>query len=64
MVALVVFKSLDLDWLTSIITKQPLVSQTGDTRLSHRHAPCLTCSTPAFVSELLVQTMVLEGGSG
>lgn len=26
MVALVVFKSLDLDWLTSVITKQPLVS--------------------------------------
>lgn len=25
MVALVVFKSLDLDWLTSVITKQPLV---------------------------------------
>ena len=25
-VALVVFKSLDLDWLTSVITKQPLVS--------------------------------------
>lgn len=27
MVALVVFKSLDLDWLTSVITKQPLVSR-------------------------------------
>lgn len=25
-VALVVFKSLDLDWLTSVVTKQPLVS--------------------------------------
>ena len=25
MVALVVFKSLDLDWLTSVITKRPLV---------------------------------------
>lgn len=25
-VALVVFKSLDLDWLTSVITKHPLVS--------------------------------------
>lgn len=27
MVALVVFKGLDLDWLTSVITKQPLVFQ-------------------------------------
>lgn len=27
MVALVVFKSLDLDWLTSVISKRPLVSR-------------------------------------
>lgn len=26
MVAVVVFKSLDLDWLASVVTKQPLVS--------------------------------------
>lgn len=29
MIALVVFKSLDLDWLTSVITKKPLVSHQG-----------------------------------
>lgn len=27
MVAIVVFKSLDLDWLTSVISKRPLVSR-------------------------------------
>lgn len=37
MVALVVFKSLDLDWLTSVVTKQPLVSPShrGDISLSN-----------------------------
>lgn len=36
MVALVVFKSLDLDWLTSVITKQPLVSQHHRNRCTQR----------------------------
>lgn len=37
MVALVVFKSLDLDWLTSVVTKQPLVSRSrkGEISLSN-----------------------------
>lgn len=32
-VALVIFKSLDLDWLTSVVTKQPLVSL--HTKITH-----------------------------
>lgn len=39
MVALVVFKSLDLDWLTSVITKKPLVS------LPHRNCMQKWCIT-------------------
>lgn len=40
MVALVVFKSLDLDWLTSVVTKQPLVN------LHHRsHCTQKACIT-------------------
>lgn len=40
MVALVVFKSLDLDWLTSVITKQPLVSLHRSNRCTHKW--CIT----------------------
>lgn len=60
MVALVVFKSLDLDWLTSVVTKQPLVSR------SHREQQKSPLAiTPSLSSSgLLVQTVVLEGGGG
>lgn len=60
MVALAVFKSLDLDWLTSVVTKQPLV------RRSHRgQQKSPSAITPSLSSSgLLVQTVVLEGGGG
>lgn len=60
MVVLVVFKSLDLDWLTSIVTKQPLVRQShrGQQKSSSAITPSLS------LSGLLVETVVLEGGGG
>lgn len=59
-VALVAFKSLDLDWLTSIVTKQPLVSRSLGGRVKSPSA-----ITPPLLSPgLLVQTVVLEGGGG
>lgn len=60
MVVLVVFKSLDLDWLTSVVTKQPLVRQ------SHRgQQESPSAITPSLsLSGLLVETVVLEGGGG
>lgn len=59
-VALVVFKSLDLDWLTSVVTKQPLV------RRPHRgqQKSHLAITPSPSPSGLLVQTVVLEGGGG
>lgn len=45
-VALVVFKSLDLDWLTSVITKQPLVRITAQCLISHE---CLNTSCTSTI---------------
>ena len=60
MVALVVFKSLDLDWLTSVITKQPLVRRS---HRAHQKYP-LALTSSLWSSGLLGQTVVLEGGGG
>ena len=44
MVALVVFKSLDLDWLTSVITKQPLVTSQLHTEMEYYISHSNSCS--------------------
>lgn len=43
MVALVVFKSLDLDWLTSVTSKRPLVSRNiRGRRRAKKRLPCIS----------------------